>query len=922
MDRVLLGKKEKNYEYKVDIISYTGSPLNPDAPFGLGTPGLFATVVVNETNISKFNSFDTVEFPAIAAGAQYAPQRRFVANRSITSDGYVQITLISGIHTEGSAFLHDFAGPREEAAVSYMNSAGGLTNVSESLRQQKEEYGLWVSNPSSNVLNSNHIQGGNVAFDSSDYVGRSVRVIQSGTFQIQCKKTYMGKKGSLELSSDEQMRANANYTKLYPFEVDVESNDDFLANAPKNANTQLYGFGEGDYPITGNGFSQENVQNVYCDYGTQTIKFNPPLPDHIKTPHISVFFAVGNSAGHFHPWYANVDCNDSDTDWQYANSQHCVHMDSAWFRGKWTFRERTIAPLGTDMVNKQFPSMYEPVEGEISQDISRWYSPGGASARGAEGNYATQFRVEKGGSITEPYYVEPQLGVYSHTTSEPDTGHFTWPGPKTSYAHGQTVEEGSWKNEWERTHLSIHNDISYNVGDTDLNSPSSLWGGMLKSFAGLQGLTYFANNTHLKLDGFMTPTHTPTPFETEIVKERIANPDSGTGTSTSSKWHPDAGRDFDPYGNYRKNVGWFEGVNNEEYEGVYNHAFANGFGMPYKEKLPRKFRTKYWDGSETEYEWWPIGHANGHFTISYATDSSGTVLTDPNRQTVKDMLQNEATAMHNEGLINSASVQFGHIPYDPPADGSGTKSFDPPYDFSFGGPRFYLDLAGYPVSFMGSGGTERQYEFGVVAAAYGDYNIIKQQGADPYHSGTSFLSVVNKGTRFPNQLPDTEAKGYPPNSQYEPGDAFLKTRTFQGQPTSLDSFWNSFSNNTSQWVSSNTPYGEFYYADGGYAMDHSPYFNYAGGTHIYAAEKQSLRDGSGNKCIKFIPSDWNVQRQSFTKHNWNGGNPKAAVGTEGRRFGFGGAGSAEALGGESEGVFDTYYGKYIVYDIEGGDTDA
>ena len=105
-------------------------------------------------------------------------------------------------------------------------------------------------------------------------------------------------------------------------------------------------------------------------------------------------------------------------------------------------------------------------------------------------------------------------------------------------------------------------------------------------------------------------------------------------------------------------------------------------------------------------------------------------------------------------------------------------------------------------------------------------------------------------------------------------------------------------------------------------MDHSPYFNYAGGVRIYAAEKQSLRDSEGNKFIKFIPSDWNVQRQSFTKHNWNGGNPKAAVGTEGKRFGFGGAGSAEALGGEGPGVFDTYYGKYIVYDIEGGETDA
>jgi len=263
-------------------------------------------------------------------------------------------------------------------------------------------------------------------------------------------------------------------------------------------------------------------------------------------------------------------------------------------------------------------------------------------------------------------------------------------------------------------------------------------------------------------------------------------------------------------------------------------------------------------------------------------------------------MQAEATAMYNAGEIASDRVQYGSVSsLTTPAN-----DYPPvPDETLYGNSPYHRPI--------------RSDESPYIAAAYGDYRIIKEMGADTTHEGTPFLTVVNKGTRFPNQLPDTEAKNYPPNSQYEPGDAFLKTRTFQGQPTSLDSFWNSFSNNTSQWVSSNTPYGEFYYADGGYAVDHSPYFNYGGGIRLYAAEKSF---GSG--FVKIIPSDWNVQRQSFQKHNWHGGNPKAGVGTEGRRFGFGGAGSAEALGGEGEGVFDTYYGKYIVYDIEGGDTDA
>jgi len=235
--------------------------------------------------------------------------------------------------------------------------------------------------------------------------------------------------------------------------------------------------------------------------------------------------------------------------------------------------------------------------------------------------------------------------------------------------------------------------------------------------------------------------------------------------------------------------------------------------------------------------------------------------------------------MYDAGEIASAEVQFGTVGTDtgfvPPRPSDSVYSGGDP---TFSGP---FSSAASPY----------------IAAAYGDYRIVKEMGADTTHEGTPFITVVNKGTRFSNQLPDTEAKGVPPNSQYEPGDAFLETRTFQGQPTSLDSFWNSFSNNRSQWVSSNTPYGEFYYADGGYATDHSPYFNYGGGKQLYAAEKSSVSSG-GNKFIKIVPSDWNVQRQSFQKHNWHVGNPKAGVGTEGRRFGFGGAGSAEALGGE------------------------
>lgn len=444
-------------------------------------------------------------------------------------------------------------------------------------KKSSGDTGLWTSKPGQDVKTA---EGGFLSFDSSADFG-TLRVLQTGTFQIQCKKTFMGKKGALEIGSDEQLRANADYTKLYPSELDVINDfNDYYSTLPKNANVALYGFGENEVPITGNAINHQYVQNVYCDYGTQTIEFNPPLPDHVKTPHISVFFAVGNSAGHFHPWYANVNCSGSDHEWQYANSQHCVHMDSAWFRGKWSFRERTFAPFGTN-VNEQFPSTFETAPGYFSDSSNIDLGPGREI-------WESHFIVDDGAGVVEPHSVRP-AGESLNPIREP-------PG----------FDEDNYElapQDVERAQIAWHENISYNIGDTDLNSPTSLWGGMLKSFAGLQGLSYFANNTHLKLDGFMTPTHTPTPFETEIAKKRVENPSSGGLSSTSSGSHPNAGTDFDPYGNFRKNVGMFEAVGNYDYDSVENNAFANGFGMAYKEELPRKFRTKYWDGSQTEYEW-------------------------------------------------------------------------------------------------------------------------------------------------------------------------------------------------------------------------------------------------------------------------------------------------------------------------------
>ena len=754
-----------------------GTPATtPSPPFLVvrdGSPSNYQIGDVLEITGFSDGSTQTVTITSPPAGAG-----GFVTNFEINT----KLTL-NGVAATRQQMLAETAWPSGFVVTNLTaTERGGRVEDGETL---PDDYGLFVSKAGGDVLT---VPSEDLAFNSSDPGLATLRVIQTGTFQIQCTKTYMGKKGNLEIASDEQMRANAEYTRMYPFELDTQSDADFYSSSEENPDTAGLGFKEGQTEFTGEGYAHQNIQNVYCDYGSTTIEFNPPLPDNIKTPFVSVNFAVANNSGHFHPWYADVTCTPGQEEyqWQYNDSQRCVHMDSAWFRGKWTFRERTFAPFGTNLNN------------DYGTDQSVLLNIAGSEVSGEN-----QF------GLNVPSYPGATDTVYPFSFNQ---GGATRPD-----------EVGG---------------VGSALG-LDLNSPSSVWGGAFKSFAGMQGVSYFANNTHLKIDAFMTPTHTPTPFETEIVKTREANPAA------------DASQ-YDAYGNIVINDGT-------------GAAWDSGYGAGYKEKLPRMFRTKYWDGSQTEFEWNPLGHANGDFNIAFSINLL-TGTTSLNNADLSGQLESESVAMGFD--VSDTKIMTDHSKYK--------------------------------------------------AATYGDYNPIAYMGRTADNQHSPFWAIINKGTRFPNQLPSTEGKGYPSNSQYEPGDAFLKTRTFQGQPTGLDSFWNSFSNNTSQWVSSNTPYGEFYYADGGYAMDISAVYNYD------SSKLEGLPEftTATSFLVKVLPTDSNIQTQSLAKHNWHGGNPKAGVGTEGRRFGFGGAGSAESLGGEGEGVFDTYIGTYIVYDIEGSDTNV
>jgi len=943
MHRVSLGKNQNSDGHEQFVIS--------DASVSGSSPNRM-NLTVSVYAVAVTTSGDMLQLPML-------------------SDGSVPIvkvtTVIPTISTIETEIIHiNGSIPGTTTLRAELNNRS-FVNLSLTERQMTDEYGLRVSRPGANVLDPVHARTGNLAFDSSDYIMGSLRVLQTGTFQIQCKKTYFGKKGGLEILSDEQARANADYIKKYPMELEHMDNSEYTQHPEVNSGVYGYDTGQGTY--TGNNYNSEYVQNVYCDYGSQTIEFNPPLPNNIKTPFISVHFALANSSGHFHPWYANVTCTPGEEDyqWKYANSQHCVHMDSAWFRGKWAFRDRSFNPYG-DLLNLDYRPSWnadrDTLDKKNSLRSKNWDIEGYTATGGGQvlAHRTTQYKnhpresVHGGTGPEESRHIMKMRGSGDWIYRK-DQYNYKYTPDNTEAMGGMAVKkyanhliqdvhrfedkilpkreafefDGDSRNDNEKIRDSKHYTIGpsqtgseavtgFEETEVKENSPAALWGGIFKSFAGLQGLTYYANTTHLTIDGFLTPTHSPTPFETEIVKTREVNPNAAHGDMNKFNWHNgkylgEWNESFDRFGQIRKNVGWDANMifgadgsrypytphlgNGEEvkyapwdFDDVAYVANKHGYGLDYVEKLPRKFRTKYWDGSQTEYEWWPIGHANGHFTIATGLYEDSSTAT-PNTSLVGVAEENHTTIMRQMLRLD--------------ANNRGFSDKD--------------------VKILGAAKDDERVNY---AATYGDYSPIATFGRDHQswnrhgqnkEESSPFNAFINKGTRFSNQLPNTEGKGYPPNSQYEPGDAFLKTRTFQGQPTSLDSFWNSFSNNTSQWVSSNTPYGEFYYADGGYAMDLASYYNYGGGKFPYGAvsAKGTIVDGTKKyHLVKFMPSDWNIQRQSFAKHNWDGGNPKAGVGTEGRRFGFGGAGSSDALGGEGEGVFDTYIGRYIIYDIEGG----
>ena len=157
--------------------------------------------------------------------------------------------------------------------------------------------GLYVSKPGSNVMDPASSTSANLMFNSNE--GSSLNIIQSGNFKITCakKNIYIP-----NISTSDQ----STYWKALQY------------------------IGYSIDPV------KSKVRNT-LDTGTIHIPLASPLPNG-EIPEVALRFAVGNSSGHFHPWYANVTTSGSGMNWDefsYANSTQIVHMDSPWIRMKW-----------------------------------------------------------------------------------------------------------------------------------------------------------------------------------------------------------------------------------------------------------------------------------------------------------------------------------------------------------------------------------------------------------------------------------------------------------------------------------------------------------------------------------------------------------------------------------------------------------
>ena len=199
--------------------------------------------------------------------------------------------------------------------------------------------GLYVSKPGANVMHPEHAQFGNLMFDSNE-PHSTLNIIQSGTFKITCSRKAISARGEtigarLNDTQELFLDGGTGHINAHTFAYDT--------GRPSNLTT-VANWDEAKTPGYHNksfGKKAKSKQSNYLDTGSHTIQIASPLPNG-EIPEVALRFAVGNSSGHFHPWYADTKFNSGipggdwdDIDHAASDFTKIVHMDSNWMRLKW-----------------------------------------------------------------------------------------------------------------------------------------------------------------------------------------------------------------------------------------------------------------------------------------------------------------------------------------------------------------------------------------------------------------------------------------------------------------------------------------------------------------------------------------------------------------------------------------------------------
>ena len=357
--------------------------------------------------------------------------------------------------------------------------------------------GLFASRLGANVLDPDQALTGNLSFDSSDFTDGSLEVIQSGQFTLTCKREVI----------PANFPSGINYMETAGVEIEIE---------PANRDGTI--------------------------------------------PEIAIWYAVGNSSGYFHPWYTDVAVDQDSLgsngyghdNATFTDRTKIKHMDSAQFRGKFKNQAQVgyVDPsieVVSDM--NRWPWTYlgitgiteyrgwddfylEPSDGTFAKNVVDWVCETTGSVH--EGTTdSTVFGDTLAGYETSPLtpsysvFNHPNRSGYTHINEGLYQGEDIKRSPiekeragGTRYATLADFRGGGganvsalWSPIMQARFGIAAEDVVYRANSLVFNTPSRINANdyphsIFSQNSGLVGVVYFADNTRLIVNAFMTPTYT------------------------------------------------------------------------------------------------------------------------------------------------------------------------------------------------------------------------------------------------------------------------------------------------------------------------------------------------------------------------------------------------------------------------------